>query len=98
MFNKIARSLLVAGALSGSGLALASEPMVLSDETLDTVAAGNSYSLPVVPTSVAFAYVFTNASSTPGLQVTIDVGFGASAGAGQIPTTNFTNSVVWKLI
>lgn len=90
MFKQLAKSLVVAGALAVSGLATASEPMVLPDETLDAVSAG--YSLP----SAAFAYAFTNAISGPGVQVVINVGYAATTGVNQDTTTYFNIDTNWN--
>lgn len=89
MFKQVAKSLVAAGLLAASGLAMASEPMVLSDETLDAVSAG--YSLP----SAAFAYAFTNAISGPGVQATIDVGYAASTGVNRSTSTYFNVDIDW---
>jgi hypothetical protein len=98
MFRKLAKSLLAAGLLAGASTAMASEPMVLSDETLDSVSAGFTFNMPTVPTSAAFAYAYTSATSSPWFQALINVGYSADAGVGQGLDTWFDISVNWNAV
>lgn len=96
MLRKITRAAVCGALLAGSGMALASQPLELSDEALDAVTAGFGHPIAIpadVPLSAAFAYAFTTAASTPGVDVIIDVNYAASAGADQFNTSVFNHAI-----
>lgn len=96
MLRRILKGALVGSALAASGVALAAEPEVLSLEALDSVSAGRwTGYLSEVPTSAAFAYAFTTASTTPGMGVIVNVAYEGGGGANQSVRSNFSQSIIF---
>ncbi len=95
MFRNLAKSLIGVAMLAGASTAIASEPVVLSEHTLDAVSAGAGFSMPMMP-GAAFAYAYTSGTSSPFFQALINVGYTANVGIGQNMSSRLDISVNWN--
>lgn len=96
MFKHIARTAIAASLFSGSAIALAAEPMELSDRQMDSVAAGAVLTMPSagqLASIGALAWATSYVAVSPGVIVVIDGNFTARVGLAGNGTT-FTHSFI----